>query len=642
MKNNNNEHNVSADVVIDFLKKTLPFNELPDETLQSFSRGCLIDFFPKGTYIFEQGVTQVDYLYIIQKGGVKIFLKDEAGEITLKDFRGEGEYFGVLPIIQETTANLNIETVEDTFCFLFPKESLLNLIQSNSRASQFYLKSMSEKMIRTAYAELRHHKVAPRTESALHLFNVHVGDIIRRELHHIASDDAVQNAAALMAKHQIGSLLVRDKEGRTVGIVTDKDLRTKVVAKGLDYSTPVSAIMTFPVRTIPHNAVSFDALLKMMTNRIHHLAVERHGNIEGMVTTHDIMVMQGTSPIYLFREINAQQRFEDLYPLARKVPLVVRTLIEEGAKSQNIARMITILNDHVLEKVLDLLSAELGEPPVPFCWILMGSEGRREQTFKTDQDNALLYETPSESKTKETEEYFSLFGEQAIEHLVKCGYPRCHGDMMASNPAWRKSLSGWEKYFSGLIRTPEPMEVLHATIFFDFRGGYGKLDLAESLREHITPKAKKEEIFQLHLAKDCLEARPPISFFRNFIVEKNGEHKNQLDLKTRGLVPFVDFARLMALKHGIQETNTLERFRLLHERGCLSKELFSETIEAYEFIMQLRLVHQLQMMEQEQPPDNYIDPGELTDLEKKTLKEAFGVIQNLQSFIRYEFRLGSA
>ena len=178
----NSAHSAQPEVVIHFLENTLPFNELDDETLGEFSRNCLIDFFPKGTMIFEQDETEVSHLFLIQKGGVRIFLKDEADEITLKDFRGEGEYFGALPIIQETRANLNIETVEDTFCFLFPKESFLNLINSHPRVAQFYLRSLSEKMIRTAYAELRHHKVSPRTESALYLFNVQVGEIIKKQL----------------------------------------------------------------------------------------------------------------------------------------------------------------------------------------------------------------------------------------------------------------------------------------------------------------------------------------------------------------------------------------------------------------------------------------------------------------------------
>ncbi len=635
-----NVHAVPTEVVLDFLGNCLPFNQLPAEDLHRLANQAVIDFFPKGTLIFEQDATEVRHLYLIQKGGVRLFLKDQSGEISLKDFRGEGEYFGALPIIQNTLANLNVETVEDTFCFLIAKEAFVDLIASRPVVAQHYLRSLSDKLVRTAYAELRQHKVMPRTEGSLYLFNAKVGDIVKDRLHTINAEETVQEAAALMSRNHIGSLLVRDQAEEIIGIVTDKDLRTQVVAQGLDYRTPVRQIMTFPVRTIASHAVCFDALLKMMGNRIHHLGVERQGKIVGVITTHDVMVLQGHSPISIFREITAQRRIEDLYPLARRLPQVVRSLIEDGAKANNITRMITLLNDHILDRILGLLTEEMGPAPARFCWLLMGSEGRREQTFKTDQDNALIYANPeNDAARKACEDYFKKFSENAIEHLVQCGYPRCPGNMMASNPKWCRPYKTWQGYFDNWIETPEPQEVLHATIFFDFRGSFGDPSLAARLRRHLAERAASRDIFLLYLAKDCLESRPPLSFFRNFIVEKDGEHKNQLDLTSRGLVPFVDFARVMALRHGVQESNTLERLLVLHQAEHLSKELYTETVEAYEFLMQLRLVHQLRLLEEGKPPNNHINPGELTDLEKKALKEAFAVIHRLQNFLRYEFRL---
>jgi CBS domain-containing protein len=241
------------------------------------------------------------------------------------------------------------------------------------------------------------------------------------------------------------------------------------VATGRSLSTPVREIMASPVITVPASAVCFDALLMMMKMHIHHLAVVKDGKIIGVITAHDIMVLQGSSPLYLFREIVAQRSIEGLYPLSEKVPFVIRNLIEEGAKANNITRMITVLNDHILEKILSLLQEEMGPPPVPFCWLLMGSEGRKEQTFRTDQDNAIVYQdSDDEELRRSAEEYFRVFGEKTIDHLEKCGYPRCPGDIMASNPKWRMSLSGWKDYFTHLIASPEPEEILHASIFFDF------------------------------------------------------------------------------------------------------------------------------------------------------------------------------
>lgn len=637
-KNKNKRQAVAPQILIDFLKQILPFNELDEAMLKSIVNEFELDFFPKGSVIFKQGETEVTHLYLIQKGGVKLYLKDATGEETLQDFRGEGSYIGALPIIHGTKANLNVETVEDTFCFLLPKQIFLNLVEQHARFSQFYLKSFSDKLIRTAYAELREHKVSPKTESTLYLFTERVDSIIKKAPELIPANYSVQDAAKKMSMLHIGSLLVKDSSEKIVGIVTDKDLRTKVIAAGLDFNEPVAKIMARPVQAISANSVCFDALLQMMTRQIHHLAVEKDGDIIGVITSHDIMVLQGTSPLYLFREIRAQSKIEGLYQLAQKVPLVVRNLIEEGAKANNITRMITVLNDHILDKLLTLLQEELGVAPVPFCWLLMGSEGRKEQTFKTDQDNAILYKEPDdENERRRADEYFTLFAQKAIEHLVKCGYPRCPGDIMASNPKWRQPYRIWKGYFDRWMSAPEPQEVLNATIFFDFRPGYGAQTLGAELREHLALSCRKQTNFLYHLAKDCIDVKAPLSFFRSFIVEKDGEHKNRLDIKTRGLVPFVDFARLMSLKHGISETNTLERLSRLEQGGFISRELYQDISDSYEFQMQLRLVHQLRLIEEGREPDNYIDPGELSEIEKHTLKEAFQVITSLQGILRNLF-----
>jgi len=626
------------EVVIEFLRKTLPFQELDEAVLKEVARHILIDFFPKGTVLFVQDETEVQYLYIIQKGGVRIYLKDEDGNVTLKDFRGEGSYVGALPLIQGTRANLNVETVEDTFCFLLPKKVFLDLLNSHPPVTQFFLKSFSEKFVKTAYRELRQRNTMPRTEGGLVLFSVKVKEVIRRKTEFIEGARPVQEAAKRMADLHIGSLLVRGPDGDCAGIITDKDLRTKVIAMGRPLSTPVAEIMASPVVTIPAGAVCFEALLVMMREQIHHLAVEGDGQIIGVITAHDIMVLQGTSPLYLFREIVAQQEISGLYPLSQKVPLVIRTLIEEGAKANNITRMITILNDHILDKLLTLLIEEKGSPPAPFCWLLLGSEGRKEQTFRTDQDNALVYVDLEDPLARRTaEEYFAEFAESAIDHLERCGYPRCPGDVMASNPKWRQPFTAWKGYFDRWIDGPDPLEGMHASIFFDFRAGFGDQSLATRLRQHIIDRTDRQQIYLLHMAREALGYRAPLSFFKNFIVEKNGEHKNKLDIKHKGLTPIVNFARILSLKHSIKETNTISRLKALADHGHISSELCSTAAEAYELQMQIRFVHQLHQLESGIQPDNYIDPGQLSDLEKQMLKDAFSVIERLQGVLKSIF-----
>jgi CBS domain-containing protein len=305
--------------------------------------------------------------------------------------------------------------------------------------------------------------------------------------------------------------------------------------------------------------------------------------------------------------------------------------------------MITLLNDYILGRLLGLLEEKLGPPPAPYCWLLMGSEGRRDQTFRTDQDNGLMYRDPdSEAEAREAEEYFQVFADEAVKALVACGFPRCKGDVMASNPTWRRPYSAWQGYFDQWIRAAQPMDVLHATIFFDFRSGHGDESLGDRLRTHLLKTVAGQDVFFRLLAKDTLTSPPPLTFFRGFALEKNGPSKNRLDIKTKGLTPLVDFARLLSLRHGVKATNTLERLQLLGESGAVSREMQVQASQAYEFQMQIRLIHQQALYDDAQEPDNFIDPAALSDLDRSTLKEAFGVIQEIKSYLKEAFHLASA
>ena len=635
-----NTNVVSHGVVLEFLGSKLPFSELDPSHLKNFTQSATIDFFPKGTLILRQGESDVNHFYVIQKGGVRSYRLDALGNMTLKDFRGEGEHFGALPIIQNTRANLNIITLDDTFCFLFNKKDFLNLVETNPKVKRYYLGTMSEKMVEPVYSELRQQKISPRAEGALFLFSARAGEISKGKLFTAPAHTTVQQVSQLMSEKRIGSILLTDSEGEIVGIVTDKDIRGKVVAEGLDYRTKASEIMASPVQTISGDAVCFDALLTMIKNRIHHLAIEENGKISKMLTTHDIMVAQGSSPYFLFREIQTQRRISGLYELSRKIPMIVRPLIEEGAKACNVTRMISVLNDHVLDRLLTLLQEELGPPPIPFSWLLLGSEGRQEQIFKGRQANAVLYgNCPDERTAGEAKEYFRTLSEQAIRHLMACGYPSESGEITASNTKWRQPQSVWDGYFQDWCGFPDRERNFDPAIFFDFRSGAGNVSLSEKLKEQVHTLTRGNDPFLVYLAQHCTSLEPPLSFYEDSVVEKDGQYGDTLDLEGKGLVFFVDFSRVMSLKYGISKTNTLERLRSLGEKQHVPGDLGSELIEAYELLMHIRLVHQLHLIEDGQEPNNKVRPGDLSGLEKQTLKEVFEVIRRLQDFTRYEFGL---
>lgn len=633
-----NTNAVSHAVVLDFLGSRFPFSELDQQTLMSFAQKAFIDFFPRDTLILKQGESEVNHFHVIQKGGVRTYRLDSLGNVILKDFRGEGEHFGALSIIKNTTANFNVETLDDTFCFLFDKKEFLHLIEANPKLKHYYLSTMSDKMAQPVYSELRRQKISPRAEGALFLFKAKAGEISKGRLITAPSYATVQQISQIMSEKRIGSVLLTDNREEVIGIVTDKDIRGKVVARGLDYHTKASAIMTAPVQTISGQSVCFDALLAMITNRIHHLAIEENGKISKMLTTHDIMVAQGSSPYFLFREIQAQRKISGLYELSLKIPTIVRSLIEEGAKACNVTRMISVLNDHLLGRLLKLLEEELGKPPLPFSWLLFGSEGRQEQIFKSSQANGIVYaNSPNESTGREAGRYFSLLSKQAIKHLTACGYDPGSGDNTAINDKWRQPQAVWDRYFRDWCRFSGRKMDFDAVVFFDFRSGAGTTSLAEKLKDQELILSRENEPLLHYLAQNCCLQEPPLSFYGNFVVEKDGQYRDYLNLESKGLAFFVDFARAMSLKYGIGETNTLERLHALQNHHHILREIGFELIEAYELMMHIKLVHQLHMIENGQAPDSHIRPDDLSGLEKQTLKEVFEVIRRFQGTARIEF-----
>ncbi|MCA1945158.1 MAG: DUF294 nucleotidyltransferase-like domain-containing protein [Desulfovibrio sp.] len=628
----------TTDMVLQFLRATLPFSELPEEARRALARHTVVDFAPKGTMLQEQGLTRITHLMLVQKGGARVFLKDADGQERLLDWLGEGGSVGGLSIFQGGVAQTSVVTEEDTFLLLIPREVFLEHVERHPLLSRYYLQRMSEEYVTKAFESLRIRGSGPET-GGLYLFGSTVGDFMHGPPVTAPLDASIRQAALRMMEHRVGSVLVEDPSGEAVGIVTDSDLR-KTVAFGMDGEAPVAVIMTSPVERVDWRESVFAALMTMMRRQIHHLAVTREGRVVGMITSHDIMVLQGKSPMALFREILAQQTPEGLHPLGRRIPLVARTLVEEGAKAGHVTSLLSVLNDALADRLLQLLSRQLGPAPVAWCWLLLGSEGRREQTLRTDQDNALVHaDIKDEIIAKAAAIYFQVLAERARDHLVACGYPACKGDVMAANPTWRVSLSQWKTAFDHWIDQPGPQEIMRAAIFFDVRAGYGEQELGEALRTHLVERCPREDVFLRHLATNCLQARPPLSFFRGFLVEKDGARKNTLDIKAKGAVPMVDFARALALRAGLRETNTFSRLKLLTSLGHVPADLGREALEAYEFMMQVRLVHQLEQQEAGQEPDNRIAPDSLSDLEKRTLKQSFQIVSQVQAHLKEEFRL---
>lgn len=625
---------------IEFLKKTPPFQFLDEPTLRKVAVNVSMEFYPEGAAILCQDGPPSKFLRIVKKGGVKVFMNSpEDGEEVVIDYRSEGDSFGILSLVSGDKSRTNIVATADTICYLIDRKTMLGLLETNPSFTEFF-QSFSNKFIDKTYEEM-HSKSRLYSGTDKLLFTTPVGELATKGVVTASHDISIKEAARIMSANGISSLILVESNGSPVGIITDRDLRNKVVSKGRDITDRVSSIMGGPLIKAESRDYCFEALLAMIHHNIHHLLVTDQGRLKGVVTNHDFMMLQGTSPITIAREIKSQDCVSGLVPVSKKINGIITLLLKEGAKASNITRIVTEINDMLVKRIIEIAERECGEPPLSYCWIVYGSEGRKETTFRADQDNALIYENP---KTKEeadaAEEYFGNFTGFIKDSLTKCGFPLCSGDYMASNPRWRQPIKVWKEYFTKWIVTPTPEAILSSVILFDFRPVYGSFSLAKELKEHLVKTLKNHDIFLKQMADMTVKVRPPLGFFKTFVVEKSGEHKNELNLKFKCIAPLINIARLFALEKGISETSTIERLEALKDKHGLVKEFGDELEQAFEFINLLRVHHQFAQITAGISPDNFIDLNKLSNLEKKTLKESCQLILRVQDSISKEYSPG--
>lgn len=622
-----------AEEVKGFLRNVPPFQFLEDNSLSDIAADISLEFYPNGTTILRQDGPPSDVLRIIKKGGVKVFISSENGEEVIIDYRSEGDAFGLLSLVGGDKSRANVVAIDDTICYLVKKEKIVKLIDTNPLFTEFFLKSFLNKYIDKTYKEM-HNKSLLYGGGEKLLFTTPVGEIATKDVMTASQEITIQEAAEIMSREKNSSLVLVDREGVPTGIVTDRDLRDKVVAKGRNLNDKINRIMSVSLIKAEAREYCFEALLKMIRYNIHHLLVVDEGRMKGIITNHDLLMLQGTSPISVAREIEGQQTIEGLIPVSKKINKIIGLLLNEGARASNITRIISEINDRLQRKILEITEKKLGMPPVNYCWIIFGSEGRKEQTFRTDQDNAIIYADPySDEEEVEIRRYFSDFAASVRESLVLCGFPVCPANYMASNPQWCQPVRVWKKYFSTWIYTPTPEAVLKSLIFFDFRPLHGDFSLADEVRESLKTVLEGQMIFLGYMANTIIKNTPPVGFFRSFIVEKGGEHKDLLNLKVKGLAPFVDMVRLFALEKCLRETSTIERIGALRAIHTILNEYAEELEYAFEFIMHLRIEHQFRQIEAGIEPDNFINPNNLSSLEKRIMRDAFTLISKMQDIL---------
>jgi CBS domain-containing protein len=464
-----------------------------------------------------------------------------------------------------------------------------------------------------------------------------VRDLITRAP--ITCDPALSGAdiAHLMARERVGSVVVV-ADGSPIGIVTDRDLRRKLVAEGRDArTTPASELMSSPVVSVRADAFILDALVAMTRRGIHHLVVGAEDGFLGVVSSSDVLRLELPHPVALSRAIGDARSLDVLKALASDVTQIVRRLVRAGASAYDVGALVAELNDQLVQRVLQLtteaLAAAGDHSTVPYAWLVFGSEARREQTLRTDQDNGLVYADPAPDEADDTASYYARFAENAVRGLVTIGFPPCPGGIMASNPAWCRPLGGWLESFGRWLDHPSPPEVLAASIHFDLRPIAGVVGLGRELGAFIEREAPTRRVFLAMLAQDVVSRPPPLTLFGRIATRRG-----RVDVKGAAAMPLAGAARVHALELGLSEVNTVDRFRAAGARGWYTVAETTEIGDAYHHVLRLRLVHQLAQLDRGMVPDNLIDHRMLSRADALLLRDAFRTVTRVQAGLRERFR----
>ena len=605
--------------VRDFLAQHEPYSTLPAAVLDAIPRQLTARYYRRGTTLVAVG-QENSITYILRSGAVDIF--DEIG--AFNDKAGPGDSFGMSSVLAGTPMRYTLYASEDSLCLLMEAELFHHLMRTQPTFSQFFLEKQAGRMraaVQTVHV----------SDEGSPIMRTRVRETVRREPITTSPQTSIRDAAVLMTENNVSALLVM-QGSRLVGIVTDRDVRSKVVATGLDPSAAVSSIMTARPITIDADKLAFEVLVEMTQSKLHHLPVTEDGRLVGMITAGDLMRLEQANPAYLVSQIVNQTTLESLKATAARVGTVVEHLVAQDATADDIARVITAIADATCRKVINFVEAEIGHPPAHYCWVALGSQGRLETGLQSDQDNAIILH---DAVLPEHRPYFEELARKVVDGLAECGYRRCPGDMMASNPQWNQPLKVWGSYFSRWINEPTPDALLNAQTFFDMRPVYGDNQLFAQLQGAVAKRTPNATRFQTHLATQAQRFQPPLGFFRDFVLEHEGEHLNTLDVKAGGITAIVQMARLFALANGVREVNTLARLRSAASLGALSEENAADLADSFEFINYVRIRHQVRQIRAGQQPDNHIAPSELSSFEKRHLREAFTIIRKMQGALGF-------
>lgn len=597
--------------LVDRLARFAPFDLLPPDRHAELDHELTRLHVAPGATIFEEGEA-LRGLYVILSGEVEI--RTAQGEAI--SHRGEGEAMGERGLLRDGRAQLGAHAQTPVELLLIPAPLFRRLIEAEPGFARWFGRAVPAE---------------PGEDDgpyAAGLTALQVSSLMSRAPVTAPPGTPVAEIARTMRAAGVSSVLVTEGE-RLAGIVTVHDLAGKVLAEGLTGALPVEQAMTPAPITIDPEATGLDAMIAMAGRGINHLpVVDRRGRLVGMIGRTDLFRRQAATASSMAGELVSAPDAEAMVPVFARLPELLGVLVAAGARPAAICRRITDLADAATRRLLQLAEAELGPAPVPWLWAACGSQGRREQTGVSDQDNCLIL---GDAATPADDAYFEAMARIVSDGLNRAGFVYCPGEMMATNPRWRQPRRVWQGYFRDWIAQPDDMAQMLASVMFDLRPIAGEMALFDDLHAQTLAMARGNSIFLRHMIGNALKHAPPLTLFRGLSTIRSGAHRNTLDLKIAGVVPVVDLARIYALRGGVEAANTRERIVAARDLGVISRTGAHDLLDAYDLIAETRLRHQAALIARGAAPDNYLAPEALSDLERSHLRDAFLVVKTMQS-----------
>ncbi len=632
--------NTIAERILDFLKGYPPFNLIPKPTLLEIAKKVEIHYFEKDQIIFSQNDSPHEHFYIIYEGAFRLYRFAE-GKKHVLDICDEGDLFGLRPLIMKENYLMGAAANEETILYGIPINLFNDIILNYPKVSQFLIASFatntrdpfSEKHKGKLFANIQAIKKVENSFSETQAVKYTPNPITCN------ATTTIKEAAIIMTENVINSIVITENK-KPIGIITDKDIRTKVGTGHYKITDIAEKIMSHPVFTFPEKLAVAEAQIALLKHKVSHLCITKDGTnnseLVGILAEQDLNLIQGNNPLLLIKEIKKAKDAETLKYIRFRAGDLTKGYIEQEIPIYFVTKVISEINTAITKRAIQLSIKEIGkEPPTDFTWFAVGSQGRKEQLLMTDQDNALVFENVDESEYKNVKCYFLELATKVTEKLNIVGFDYCPANIMASNPKWCLSLKEWKQQFKEWIKDPIPEKILLSIIFYDFELIYGNQELYDNMAKSVLKHIKKNQSFLGFLGKVTLDNPAPLGFFKQFLVELDGENKDSFDIKSRAIRPLTDAARIFSLYHGLQINNSIARFEKLMEVEPQNADLFESCANAFKILLQFRTLQGLT----NNNTGRYVDINNLSKADRLKLKSCFKPIKNIQDSLKLRFKI---